>query len=355
MRAHLRHWERRAEAIDEPELRTRALDKLHDEGFNAAVAAMVATGTPPAYRNQVVEAIVALEVLFDYLDGLTEAPSGKDLRDGRQLFGALFDAISLDTPPQGDYYRHHAHSESGYLEELIATVRSGLQALPAVVQVSEPLEQCAARCAEAQLRTHAIPRDGASQAERWARSAAEHSWLDWREFLAGSASSVLAMHALIAAAADRRTTRELALEIDAVYLPICVMPSMLDSLVDQEHDAQIGRPGFIRHYEDGGTLELRLDGVAKHVVDTARTVPRGAHHAMILAGILAYYTTNPTADSELAQPVFRRLHRRLRPVITLALITLRAWRLSRRVRRRWNRQREPNTSRSRPSTDVTGS
>ncbi len=348
VRAQLKRWELRAEAIDDPLLRSLALAKLHDEGFNAEVAAMVATGVSPTHRTRAVEAIVALEVLFDYLDGLTEAPAGRGLRDGHQLFRALTDAVDLDTPTRGGYYRHHGQSEDGYLEELIAAVRGSLASLPAAGSVGEALVRCASRCAEAQLHTHAIPRYGPVQAERWARTAAVGSSLDWREFLAGAASSVLAMHALIAAASDPRTTLEHALAIDAVYLPICVMPSILDSVVDHAQDLRSASPSFVSHYPDAATLTLRLDAVAEYVVARARTIPGGTHHAMILAGIVAYYATNPLADSELGRPVNRRLRRRLQPAIAPALLTLHAWRLLRglRHRRRSRRARSRGPSRS---------
>ncbi|HEX3518964.1 MAG TPA: DUF2600 family protein [Solirubrobacteraceae bacterium] len=343
VRMQLKRWELRAEAIDDPALRTLALAKLHDEGFNAEVAAMVVTSVSRIHRARAVEAIVALEVLFDYLDGLTEAPAGRGLRDGHQLFRALTDAVALDTSPRGGYYRHHGQSEDSYLEELIAAVRGSLASLPAAGLVGEALVRCASRCAEAQLRSHAIPRCGPAQAERWAQVAAVGSSLGWREFLAGAASSVLAMHALIAAAGDPRTTHEHALAIDAVYLPICVMPSILDSIVDHAQDLRSGSPSFVSHYPDAATLARRLDAVAEYVVARARMTPGGTHHAMILAGIVAYYATNPLADSELGRPVNRRLRHRLQPAIAPALLTLHAWRLLRGLRNR----RESSRARSR--------
>jgi tetraprenyl-beta-curcumene synthase len=353
VRMQLQRWELRAEAIGDPALRSLALAKLHDESFNAEVAAMVATGVSPTHRTRAVEAIVALEVLFDYLDGLTEVPAGRGLRDGHQLFRALTDAVALDTPVRGGYYRHHGQTEDGYLEELIAAVRGSLASLPAAGQVREALVRCASRCAEAQLRTHAIPRYGPAQAERWAQVAAVGSSLGWREFLAGAASSVLAMHALIAAASDPRTTHEHALAIDALYLPICVMPSILDSIVDHAHDLRSGSPSFLSPYPDAAALALQLDAVAEYVVARARMTPGGTHHAMILAGIVAYYATNPLADSKLGRPVNRRLCRRLQPAIAPALLTLHAWRLLRGLRDRWERRRARSRGPSRSSIHPT--
>jgi tetraprenyl-beta-curcumene synthase len=95
VRSQLRRWELRAQAIEDPELRALALEKLRGEGFHAEAAAMLATLAPRSYRRDVAEAIVALELLFDYLDGLTERPLDNPLEDGEVLFGALVNAVSV--------------------------------------------------------------------------------------------------------------------------------------------------------------------------------------------------------------------------------------------------------------------
>src|SRR5215212_2244230 len=68
VRRELRRWDRRAEAIPDPVLRDQALAKLRHERFNTEVAATLATLVPPVRRHAAVEAIVALEVMYDYLD-----------------------------------------------------------------------------------------------------------------------------------------------------------------------------------------------------------------------------------------------------------------------------------------------
>src|ERR1700683_4984651 len=85
VRTQLRHWAGCAHAIGDPALRSLALQKLDQERFNAEVAAMLATLAPRSSRADAVQAIVALEVLYDYLDGLTELPAREALRAGRQL------------------------------------------------------------------------------------------------------------------------------------------------------------------------------------------------------------------------------------------------------------------------------
>jgi hypothetical protein len=192
----------------------------------------------------------------------------------------------------------------------------------------------AARCAEAEVLTHAATLGNTSAAERWARETAKGSGLDWREYLAGAASSVLAVHALIALAGDERTTAAHAASIDEVYLAVGALSTMLDSVVDYERDAADGTLAFIGHYDDRALLGEHLVHVARRAATRARDAPACAHHLMTIAGIAAYYTSAPGAESELAWPVTSRIRIELRPLITPTLAVMRAWRLAKRMRPR---------------------
>jgi tetraprenyl-beta-curcumene synthase len=336
VRKQMTRWHARAEAIQDPVLRALALEKLDEEGFNAEAAAMLATLAPPAHRRSTVDAIVAAEVLYDYLDGLTESPSQELPDDGDCLFRAFSDAVAPAVAPSGDYYRYHSHSrDCGYLDDLVATVRRALAALPATTRLSEILKLSAARGAEAQLHIHAARLSGPVQLERWAKLNSAGTTLHWREFLAGAACSVLAVHALIAAAADRSTTYAQALEIDRIYLSISVLPTILDSVVDYEQDLNSGRPGYVQYYDDRSVLAERLESVIGDAVSHARRAPHGAHHVMNLVGVVAYYTSSPAANSDFARPVTARIMRQLRPLIAPTLAVMRAWRTAKRLRRRW--------------------
>ncbi len=343
-REELARWRRRARAIDDPVLRALALAKLDEEGFNAEAAAMLATVAPRAHRRRAVEAIVAAEVLYDYLDGLTESPAAEAPGDGERLFTAFIDAVTPSAAPVGDYYRHHSRREDVYLGELVASVRLALAGLPASASVAETLRRSAERGAEAQLRIHASTTGASEDLRPWAERRAAGTPLEWREYLAGAACSVLAVHALIAAASDRRTTYARGLEIDRIYLLVSVLPTILDSIVDHEQDARVGRPGYVQHYDDRALLARRLSSVIDDALARAREAPHGAHHVMTLVGVVAYYLSAPAADGELARPVVEHVGAQLRPLLAPALSMMRTWRAAKRLRARW---RERSTARVR--------
>lgn len=336
VRRQMTRWRARARAIEDPVLRTLALGKLSDEGFNAEAAAMLATLAPPAHRRSTVAAIVAAEVLYDYLDGLTESPAQELPDDGESLFKAFSDAVAPAMAPSGNYYRFHSRSEDcGYLDELVETVRVALAALPASTRLAEILRRSAARGAEAQLHIHAARLSGPGALERWAKLHAVETTLHWREFLAGAACSVLAVHALIAAAADRSTTYAQALEIDRIYLSISVLPTILDSVIDYEQDLTAGHVGYVQYYDDRDVLAERLESVIGDAVAHARRAPHGAHHVMNLVGVAAYYTSSPSAVNEYARPVTERVIGALQPLIAPTLAVMRTWRAAKRLRGRW--------------------
>ncbi len=306
--------------------------KLRDEHFNAEVAATLATLAPPANRAHAVHAIVAFEVMYDYLDGLTEQPTRDPLRDGHQLFRSFTDALNPHDTPAEDYYKFHPQlDDGGYLQELVNAVRIPLAELPALNSIAETACAGARRCAEAQIRVHAAPYLGDSQLQSWASHEARGSPLGWREYIAGAVASVLAVHALIAAAADPQTTDEQAKAIDRAYLLISALSTMLDSLIDYQHDLDTGNPWYLKRYEDHGRLANQLTHIARDAAREAGMLPNAGHHIMTLTGVVAYYTSAPDARHAPARPPVRAIQRELQPLITPTLTVMRAWRIAKRV------------------------
>jgi tetraprenyl-beta-curcumene synthase len=336
VRRQLHCWRQCAQTIDDPVLRTLALSKLDDEGFNAEAAAMLATLAPRRHRRRAVEAIIATEIMYDYLDGLTESPSCLAPQDGSCLFTAFTDALSPSLPSSGSYYRHHPHSEDRYLDALVAAVREALPGLPMFAPLAELLQASAARGAAAQLQIHAAAHSESKELEHWAREHAVDTSLQWREFLAAAACSVLSLHALIIAASDPRTTYEQALELDEIYLSISVLPTILDSLIDYDADTADNTPGYVRHYENDSVLAEHLASVVGDVIAHSRSARHGAHHVMTLVGVLAYYLSAPGANTAYAHEVTVQLTRQSEPLLAPTLAMMRTWRAAKRLRARWH-------------------
>ena len=349
VRAQLARWEQAARAIGDPELRRLALGKLRDERFNALLAATLGTLAPRAHRARVVGAIVALQVLYDYVDVLSERPPTEPAIDDRLLFAALTDAVTLEGNDDGDadlasarnpeiatprdYYGDRAGTEDGgYLQALVETVRGTLATLPAIGSIAEVAQRSAARCSEAQILNHDASRSGIEEARRWATRQAAGTELGWQEYLAGATASVLGIHALIAAAANEHTTLEDAEKLDALYLSIGAL-TMLDSLVDLQEDIAAGQLGYVQYYGDSALFAQRLANLARDGIARARGLSNGAHHIVTLLGVVAYYASAPAANSELTRRLTAPVRGELTPLIAPTLALMRAWRAAKRVRR----------------------
>lgn len=335
VRAQLAYWTRRAEDIPDPALRLLALVNLSEEGFNARATATLATLAPRRYRGAATEAIVALQIIYDYLDSLVERPLASPMSDGLHLYQAFLDAVLLDRGPRSEYYPSgHESADGGYLEELVGTVRGATARLPSRAAIAEVSAGVAMRCAEAQVRAHAAASMDDPQLAQWAREQATDTQLQWREFLAGAVSSGLALHALIALAAEPSVSREQALTVDQLYLSLCALTTLLDGLIDHDQDLlSTGRPGYLRYYEDRHALAQGLDSVIEHAAHTALETPNAAHHLLTLVGIAAYYASAPTAGSEFARPLMESVTRKLAPAIGPILALMRTWRAAGRLGR----------------------
>jgi tetraprenyl-beta-curcumene synthase len=332
VRRQLSTWETRAADIPDPNLKDLARGKLANERFNVEAGAMIATIAPARYRERTVKAIVALQVMYDYLDALTEQPTADPIRTGLQYSQAFTDAVSPLVQPAEDYYAHHlGDGDAGYLADLSLTVRTALSGLPGVDAAAESVLASTARFAEAQVRIHAAPRIGMSQLERWAAQESIGTGLGWREWLFGAMGSVVGVHALIALAADEYSTREQARELDDTYLSLCVLTTALDHLVDYERDALTGEQSYMHLYDTREELARDVVTITRQVIERTRTLHNGAHHLMILSGVVAYYTSQPSAMGEFARPVTEHVRDQLRPLITPTLATMHAWRLAKRL------------------------
>jgi len=274
VRRELAGWRELAAGGAEAEARGTALAAIDEKGLNVEATAVFAILAPRRTRARAIRAMVALQVAVDYLDSLGE-------------LGATGD--------------------SEYLERLFATYRESVGALPAHAAVAAALERAIARCGEGQAHTHAAEHGEPAALEAWARSQDAPGAYRWWEVAAGASSSVAA-HALIAAAADPRTGPSEAELIDAAYFPpVGALTVLLDDLVDREEDAAAGAHNYLSYYRDSAEAANRLELIAR-LGRAAGALLRHPHrHAAILAGVAGFYLSAAEAGGPYALPIRSRL------------------------------------------------
>jgi tetraprenyl-beta-curcumene synthase len=319
----LRRWETLAVAIPDPALRAAALSGLREKGRNAEATAVFAILAPRERRGGALRSMTALQIAIDYLDSLGEAPVDDPLADGLALHRAIDDAVSPDAPA-GDWYRHHPQREDGgYLAALVASCREEIAALPATGVVTPVLRRAATRCGEGQSHTHAAARMGVAGLEAWAREQPSAPGYLWWETAAGASSSV-AVHAQLAAAADRTTTAEESESIDALYFPpIGALTVLLDDLVDRDDDLEAGQHNYLGYYTGEQQAADRIGLLAERARAATMHLRGGRRHRAILAGVAGFYLSDPANGSGYARPIRERLLHSLDSTVRPIMLAMR--------------------------------
>jgi tetraprenyl-beta-curcumene synthase len=254
-----------------------------DKVKNAGAVAVFATLAPRPRRAAVVRAIVALQVAIDLRDELEE--SGEE----------------------------EASELTARLDSMEERWRRALATLPSHHVVLPLLERAIHRCEQGQLHTHRAAGDGPDPLRRWSEVLGAPPEYRWWEVAAGASSSVAA-HALIAAAAQPEVSAETAAAIDAAYNPsIGALTVFLDDLVDREDDRNAGEHNYLAYYEGSEEAAGRLGWIADEARTRIDSLPGASRHRAILAGVGAFYLGDPAAATPYAQPIKHRLLAALGP------------------------------------------
>ncbi|MDQ2669514.1 MAG: tetraprenyl-beta-curcumene synthase family protein, partial [Gemmatimonadota bacterium] len=298
-----------------------------EEGLNAEGAALFAMLAPVARRRAATRLLVAFQVMYDYLDALTERPAPEPLRGSRQLHRALLAALGAPAPADG-YFAHYAlaDGDGGYLTELIACCRAIFHELPGAVEATPYAMRAAARSAEGQSHSHAAAFAPEHELIRWAeRETPAGLDLRWWETAAAAESSLL-IHALLASAAGRHFSATRATNIAAAYWPwITGLNALLDDLIDTAEDAAEGTHSYVGRYHSPAQTARRLAAIAAEASDAIAQLPLRRRHRVIFAAMTSYYLAAPQAADTTIAPVARMVAEQmgmdLRPL--LAMIRLR--------------------------------
>jgi tetraprenyl-beta-curcumene synthase len=297
LRRELGRWRAEAAAIPDPTARDTALAALDEKASNVEAVAVFATLAPRRRRAAAVGAIAALQIGIDYVDSLEET---------------------------GEVAA--AERDGGYRDRLGQAWRAEFGALPSATRVRPALERAIERCAEGQRLTHAAVRGRSEELEPWARSFAMPTYRWWE--LAAGASSSVAAHALLAAAADPRTPPAEAEAIDAAYFPsIGALTVILDDLVDRETDLAAGEHSYLGYYENAEEAAERLVAIGAEAERAVASLARSSRHAAILAGVAAFYLSSPETGTAFARPIRGRLLASLGPSVGLLSAFVRVRRL----------------------------
>lgn len=298
VRAARNGWAARAEAIPDPALREAALGALVEKSGNVEAVGVFALLAPRRRRPAALRAIAALQAAIDFLDTLEEA------------------GIDPTASPAG----------GGYLRDLEEASREAAATLPAHGRLSSLIETAVERCKQGQRHTHAAVRGGPEALREWAGGLGAPPSYRWWEVAAGASSSVAA-HALLGAAADPRTGETDAAAIDAAYFPsVGALTVLLDDLVDSDADRAAGEHNYMDYYATAAEAAERISLLTRQAAEAISSLPHAPRHAAILAGVVAFYLGSTGARDERAEPVRERAMEALGSTGRLAMLAVRVGR-----------------------------
>jgi tetraprenyl-beta-curcumene synthase len=315
-RREIRRWADVAAAIPDPTLRGHATDAIVVDGSNAEAAAAFAALAPRRQRRAIVELLVAQQLLLDYVDMLGERMCAQELLQGLAIGSALTAAVAepespLDLDPLGN--------DGGYLAGLVMACRNGLWRFPSAGLIEQQLAVAAARCGAGLAHTHTAAYHGTiTELRDWTASQEGAAGYSWWETAAGSNSN-LALLALLAAAADPLMTFNEAAAIASAYWPhVCVISTLLDSLVDYERDTSSGNFSFVSHYPDAVAARDGLIDATRLSLTGVEPLRHSHVHTMIVCGVAAYYAASAAPGSlaaKVAPSVVTQLGRAAAPIV----------------------------------------
>ncbi|WP_203530674.1 tetraprenyl-beta-curcumene synthase family protein [Thermaerobacter sp. PB12/4term] len=364
----LHRWQERASHIPDPELRRQALASLRTKRFHCQGGAVFAAAVPAHRRPLLIEAVVALQTISDYLDNLCDRSESLDPADYRQLHQAMLDAVAVPgrslpagpgRPRRGgdgrplpggplpggplpakllsggpeepgrraapgfpsrspgpardgrSYYRLHPHrDDGGYLESLVAACQQALARFPGYPQVAGTIQRLVSLYSDLQVNKHGDREGRLARLAAWYRREAG-PWqerLAWWEFAAacGSTLGVFALfrEALLAAEPSPARVKALA----GAYFPwIGGLHILLDYLIDQAEDRAGGDLNLVRPYGDPQRAAAGLAAFARQAARQAELLPDAALHRLVVDGLLGLYLTDPKVARQGLEPVARQL------------------------------------------------
>lgn len=326
--SELAGWKRRALRIPDPALCQQALATLRAERGNAEGAAMFAVLAPPDSAVPLVRALVAYQVMYDYLDTVTESPVPNHADDCEQLHRAVIDALD----PQGstaDWYAlHPQRDDGGYVAAQVAACRAACATLPSYRHVATHLRASAHRSSMVQTLSHCAPQPRSRSLRRLGvQLTTLDPSLSWWEHAAG-ASSTLDVHTLLALAANPSTQASDSVAVLPYLTSLCALNTLLESLVDLPADRRSGDHSYIGHYSDAFHAAARLRFLAAHSAQLAGNLALRASHLAVMKAMVTFYLSQPEAWTSEGRPIARATLAVLGPAVPTMLIL---HRLRRRV------------------------
>lgn len=308
-------------------LRDDALDALRRKRGQSDGAALFSV-LPRKRNDDYLRLLVAYQVIWDYLDSVSERGAAAGVANGRQLHLALVDALDLDGQKR-DYYRHSPwKDDGGYLQALVDACRQCCSRLPSYSRVRELVLRDARR-AEVLAINHETDADQRGVALRqWAdREFPSYREASWYE-LTGAASAGLAAFALLALACEPHCSEDEIEKTHAAYFPwASAVACMLDSYADSADDVANGDHSYIAHYPTFEIAVAQTCRLVRRCLSELCTLRNGETHVVIASSMVALYLSKDSTREPDVREASSRIADAGGSLTRFLLPILRLWRV----------------------------
>jgi tetraprenyl-beta-curcumene synthase len=291
----VRGWRELAREIPDVPIREDALSALGRKRGQTDGAALFSI-LPRARNPNLLRLLVAYQIIWDFLDSVSERGATSGQANGRQLHLALVDALDPGRPI-ADYYRHHPwRDDGGYLRTLVSVCRECCQRLPSYERARPFVVRDAIRAQVLTINHDPNPLSRDTCLETWAAeefpAGHETSWFE----LTGAASGGLTIFALLALASEPACTDNEIARTRSAYFPwTSTLATMLDSYVDQVEDVANGDHMYVSHYPTAEFATQRICLLVRCGLRDARSLKNGEKHMLIVASMVAMYLSKDSA------------------------------------------------------------
>jgi tetraprenyl-beta-curcumene synthase len=321
-------WRARAQCVAEETLRADALSALAVKRPHLDGAAMFATLAAHRPARHLLRALVCYETTLEYLDNANERAAEAGIRNGQRLHTALRDAITPPCPLTSYYRYHDSRDDTGLLTALVGACREALATLASHRMVAPFLVDETERTEVLALNHDPSPARRDEELRTWAAENAEiMPAARWFE-RTGAATGSLNIHALIALAADPTATTHDARCTLAVYRPLSLIATMLDSYADHASDHKNGGHSYIDHYGSRGRFVEETSRWLRATTGATLELRKGRRHAVIAASMIALYLSSEAARAPQQKQLTTTLLTAAGRMTRVLLPVLRAWRVA---------------------------
>jgi len=312
--------------IPEGRIRQDALNALDHKRGNTHGAALFWI-LPSARNRHLLRLLVTYQVMWDFLDCVSESGADAGRQNGLQLHRALVDALD-PSRSLSDYYRYHPwRDDGGYLLSLVQECRRCCLALPSFPKVRSVLLRESRRANVQAINHEPDPRRREAGLREWAaQEYPDRHDVTWFE-LTGAAGAGLAIYALFALAAEPESTDEDVRLAYKAYFPwTSAVATMLDSFVDQVEDLSNGDHCYVAYYQSSQQATNHIGRLVHRCLCETQTLRNSEGHTLIAACMVAMYLSKDSARTEVLREGTETLLSAGGQLTKFLLPVLRLWR-----------------------------